>query len=60
MIKGQLEVDGKIYNIVEYNWYGLVRQINDMMRDQEITFPLGEGEAMKVVTQKVTETEKFK
>lgn len=60
MIKGQLEVDGKTYNICEYNWYGLVRQINDMMRDEEISFPLGEGETMKVVTKKIHDVEKHR
>lgn len=59
MIKGQLEVDGKVYNIIEYNWFGLIRMINDMMKDQEIQFPLGEDDATKMVTKKVKETDKY-
>lgn len=59
-ISGVLNIEGKDHYIAEGTWFGLIKKINDIMMVTEITFPLGEGDEMVNVTQKVTETEKFK
>ena len=60
LIYGILHMKGKDYPIRCFTWYAFLLRINEIMREQEITFPVGEDEKMRMVTLKVDQTERFR
>lgn len=59
VVKGHLQANGKDYYFVCSTWLSFMIQINEMMSEYEITFPIGEDNATEMVTKTVKETDKF-
>ena len=59
-ITGHIRVGEKSFVINSKSWLSFMMEINQMMRESEITFPLGEDEKMRMVTRKTHRVERFK
>lgn len=59
MIECIVKFDGKEFSFRAKTWYQFVYGINDIMKEFEITFPLGEDDDIKFVTKKVKEVDKY-
>ena len=60
LITGQLKVGSQTFNIVAYSWVSFLFEINQMIRETEIQFPLGEDEQIRMVKRKIQNVERFK
>lgn len=59
LVKGHLQANGKDYYFCNSTWLSFLIQINEMMSEYEIQFPLGEDAEVEMVTKKVKDTDKF-
>lgn len=60
LIYGILHMQGKDYPVRCFTWLAFMMRINEIMRDAEITYPVGEGEEIRMVRKKTKDTEVFR
>lgn len=59
IIYGILHSQGKDYPIRCKTWLAFMMRINEIMREFEITMPIGEDEEIRMVRTKVENVERF-
>lgn len=59
IVEGKLVCGDKEYYFSETTWFSFMVKINEMMREFEITYPVGEDENMEMVTKAVKDVDKF-
>lgn len=60
IIYGILHMQGKDYPIRSWTWLAFMMRINEIMRDHEVEFPIGEDEEIRMVRQKTKNIERFR
>lgn len=60
IVWGILHMQGKDYPIRCYTWLAFMMRVNEIMRDYEIEFPIGEGEEIRMVRQKSKNVERLR
>lgn len=60
IIYGILHMQGKDFPIRCWTWLAFMMRINEIMRDFEITYPIGEDEELRMVRQKSEKVERYK
>ena len=51
--------EGKLDSYELRSWFDLIKIINHKMKDQKISFPLGEDDEIKTVIKRTKEIDKF-
>lgn len=59
VVQGHLQANGKDYYFASLTWLSFMIQINEMMSEYEIEYPLGEDALMENVSKKIKDVEKF-
>jgi hypothetical protein len=60
VVWGILHMQGKDYPIRCFTWLAFMMRINEIMREFEIEFPIGEDEEIRMVRQKSSKVERFR
>lgn len=59
MIKTTIEIDGEEFSFTSFTWFNFLLNINRVMKEAKVSYPIGEDEEIKIVRKKIKDIERF-